>query len=162
MEGKLPEWEPDAAVVIQPDDFVIIMCGSRTWIGTIAVYAEFDRLITRYGDRLLIRHGDEPNGADSLIHEACEDLLVRHIEYCAAPPRHREHARFQVVRASSWDRDGYAAGPIRNRAMRDAGANGLVAFRSASISKGTDGMIALAREAGIPVIIRGTDPAAQG
>jgi hypothetical protein len=144
------------------DKFIVIMCGSRTWRDALPVYFEAKRLKARYGLRLLVRHGDEPNGGDKLIFQACEDLSVCHIEYCAAPPRHREHARFQVVRASDWTKDGKAAGPIRNRAMRDAGAQGLVAFRMPGISRGTDGMIALAREAGMPVIIRGTDPAAQG
>ena len=138
------------------DKFAVIMCGSRTWRDQGAVNCEVKRLLARYGSRLLIRHGDEPNGADKCIYLACEAYSVRHVEYCAAPPRlsHVPHECFEVVRASDWDRDGLDAGPIRNRAMRDAGAQGLVAFRSAGISKGTDGMVALARAAGIPVIIR--------
>jgi hypothetical protein len=130
------------------------MCGSRTWHYEIPVYAEFDRLITRYEDRLLIRHGDEPHGADALIYRACEELLVRHVEYCAGEPQHQEHRRFQVIRASDWARDGKAAGPIRNKAMAVAGAQGLVAFRMPGVSRGTDNMIALARAAGIPIIVR--------
>lgn len=144
------------------DKFIVIICGSRTWRGGGAIHAEIVRLRTKYGGRLLIRHGDEPKGADRLIYLACESYGVSHIEYCAGEPRHEEHEGFRVVRASSWDRDGLAAGPIRNKAMRDAGAHGLVAFRCAGISKGTDGMIVLAREAGIPVIIRGTELARVG
>lgn len=136
-------------------DIVIIMCGSRTWRSRAPITIEIDRLVRRYGDRLLIRHGDEPNGADRLIYEVCEAYGVRHIEYCAAPPRHEAHEGFKVVQVSDWQRDGKSAGPLRNRAMRGGGANGLIAFRSAGRSRGTDNMIALAREACIPVIVRG-------
>jgi len=137
------------------DDIPIIMCGSRTWKDDRPIWAEVERLIVRYGERLLIRHGDEKNGADGLIYNACETFGVRHIEYCAGEPRHEEHEGFSIIRASDWSVNGLAAGPIRNRAMRDAGAHGCVAFRSKGRSPGTDGMCELAREAGIPVIVYG-------
>lgn len=136
------------------NDFIVIMCGSRTWKAYEPIYAEVLRLRTRYGAQLLIRHGDEPHGADEQIYKACEALHVRHIEYLAGKARHTPNARFRVVRASDWDFDGPSAGPIRNRAMRDAGAHGLVAFRMPGRSHGTDGMVSLAREASIPVIMR--------
>lgn len=139
----------------QPDDFVIIMCGSRTWHDQQLVNQEVQRLLGRYGSRLLIRHGDEPYGADNCIYCACEGYSVRHIEYCATTPRHTPHERSQVIQVSDWNRDGRGAGPVRNRAMRDAGAHGLVAFRMPGVSRGTDGMIALAREGGIPTIVYG-------
>lgn len=143
-------------MIITDNDIVIIMCGSRTWPDQHTVTQEVLRLMGRYGDRLVVRHGDEKNGADARIYRACEVLDVRHIEYCAAPPCHEEHERLQVVRAADWGRDGKRAGPIRNKAMRDAEPlpNGLVAFRMAGVSRGTDNMIALAREANIPVIVR--------
>lgn len=141
--------------MITDNDFIIIMCGSRTWTDPALIYAELGRLVRRYGARLLIRHGDEPHGADRLVFLACQELAVRHIQYCATAPRFSGLAKFQAVQVSDWGRDGKAAGPIRNRAMRDAGADGLVAFRMPGISRGTDGMIALAREVGIPVIVRG-------
>lgn len=135
------------------NDIAIIMCGSRTWRAYEPIYNEVARLMRRYA-ALLIRHGDEPSGADELIYKACEALGVRHIEYLAGRARHQPHDRFRVVRASDWNFDGAAAGPIRNRAMRDAGAIGVVAFRMPGVSRGTDGMVTLARERSIPVIIR--------
>lgn len=135
-------------------EFVVIMCGSRTWRNSRAIERELERLLTRYSTRLFIRHGDEPNGADKFIYEACEAYGVRHREYCAALPRHEAHEGFQVAPISDWKRHGKAAGPIRNRAMADDGADGLVAFRNEGNSRGTDGMCELAEERGIPVIVR--------
>lgn len=136
------------------DTTPIILCGSRTWRAYEPIYNEVARLLRRYATALLIRHGDEPKGADELIWQACEALNVRHIEYLAGRVRHTPHTGFQVVRASDWNFDGKAAGPIRNRVMRDAGAHGCVAFRMPGMSRGTDGMIELARERDIPVIVR--------
>jgi hypothetical protein len=132
----------------------IALCGSRTWTDQERVRIEVERLLKRYGDALLIRHGDEPNGADECVRKACEALGVRHIQYCAARPRYTPHSLLRVVWVSDWNSDGNAAGPIRNRAMRDDGIKGLVAFRMPGVSRGTDGMCALARERDIPVIIR--------
>lgn len=140
--------------MLTKDDIPICICGSRTWLALLPVHSEVARLLERYGPRLLIRHGDEPEGADERAWEACEALNVRHVQYCAAPPRHAPHARFRSVWVSDWKRDGKAAGPIRNKAMRDDGIQGLVAFRMPGVSRGTDGMCGLARELGIPVIVR--------
>lgn len=133
------------------------MCGSRTWQDAAIVDREVCRLLERYGRHLLIRHGDEPKGADERIWEACEAHEVRHMQYCATRPRHTPHATFWLVWVSDWEIDGKAAGPVRNRAMRDAGMIGLVAFRMPGKSVGTDGMCGLAREQNIPVIIRSID-----
>ena len=131
----------------------IIMCGSRTWHDGHTIADEVMRLRERYGETLTIVHGDEPNGADEWIRRVCEDLSVRHEQYCASgkAPRHQAHARFTVFCVSSWDRDGLRAGPIRNTMMRDSGAIGIVAFRSEGESKGTDGMLRLC--AAIPQIV---------
>ena len=57
-----------------------------------------------------------------------------------------------VVRAD-WDKYGGAAGPIRNVAMADAGAEGLIALPDAE-SIGTRHMIKVMRERGLPVYVK--------
>jgi predicted Rossmann-fold nucleotide-binding protein len=49
---------------------------------------------------------------------------------------------------ADWETHGKGAGPIRNKKMADAGADGLIAFPG---GRGTANMIACARKAGIPV-----------
>jgi hypothetical protein len=133
----------------------ILMCGSRTWRGRGAIYAELERLRGSYGERLVVIHGDEPNGADQGVHTGCEELGIRHEMYCAAAPRYRAHVRFTIEQVSDWKKDGLSAGPKRNKYMLDTGVLGVVAFRSKGRSSGTDGMCALAREAQKPIIMRG-------
>lgn len=137
----------------QPEIKRIIMCGSRTWRNRELIFDKVFKWKQRYGDSLVIMHGDEPNGADEDIRLACEAHQVRHIIYCAAKPRHISHRLCKVVQASNWDIDGKFAGPKRNAAMRDNEPIGCVAFRSEGKSNGTDNCVNLCKSAGIPVII---------
>lgn len=132
----------------------ICMCGSRTWKYEAIVEYEVSRLLNKYGTKLVIRHGDEPKGADEVIRLMCEMYGVMHIQYCASQPIHKPHWFFHSVWVSDWSTNGKAAGPIRNKAMLDAGIIGLVAFRMPGVSRGTDGMCKLAKDANVPVIIR--------
>jgi hypothetical protein len=134
----------------------IIMCGSRTWNNGSMVCQEIVRLYHRYGGYLTIIHGDEPNGADECIRHWCEELEINHIIYCATKPKHTPHRLCKIVQVSDWNVDGKSAGPKRNRAMRNDYyyiAKGCVAFRATGKSDGTDGMIRLAADAGIPRIV---------
>lgn len=52
------------------------------------------------------------------------------------------------VHYADWELHGRGAGPIRNKTMAGAGADGLIAFPG---GRGTKNMIACARKEGIPV-----------
>lgn len=131
----------------------IIMCGSRTWENGHAIANELKRLRDKHGDSLVIMHGDEPNGADEQVRYWCEEMQIRHIIYCAAKPKHASHRLCKVVQVSDWNIDGKYAGPKRNMVMRDNEPIGCVAFRSEGKSNGTDGMIRLCADVGIPRIV---------
>jgi hypothetical protein len=90
-------------------------------------HAEQDRV------RESAQRASEPDasGADSLAHEAARD----------------QGRRCEVFHAD-WERHGKAAGPIRNQAMIDAGADLVIAFPG---GRGTADLIRRARKAGIPV-----------
>ena len=131
----------------------ILMCGSRTWRNQIIIWRECERLLLRYGDTLIIIHGDEPNGDDEIIRLTCEELRIYHEMYCAAQPYYTAHKRFRIEQVSDWDRDGKAAGPKRNAHMLATGIDGVVGFRSPGKSDGTDHMCRIARQVGKPVIV---------
>lgn len=133
------------------NDIRILMCGSRNWFTRGPIFEELTHLIVKYQDRLVIIHGDEPRGADNIIHMICKGLGTRHEMYCAAKPRHKGNERFKIEQVSDWKIDGLSAGPKRNRYMLDTGITGVVAFRSDGKSNGTDGMCKLALDVGKPV-----------
>ena len=154
ISAETAEAEPFEQQLFAPD-VVILMCGSRTWRNRAAILADVKQLQVRHGGRLVVRHGDEPNGADRLISEVCRDLNIRHEEFCAAEPRNYQRGRCKVVQVADWKIDGNAAGPKRNAAMLEPNdVVGVVAFRSNGRSNGTDGMCNLARAKGVPVIVR--------
>lgn len=98
----------------------VIVCGSRTWAHEDEVYrvlGEFDRT------GLTIIQGGA-RGADRMAHHWASQNEVKCEEYPA-----------------EWDKHGRSAGPIRNRAMLDLGADLVIAFRSEGESRGTDDMI---------------------
>lgn len=131
----------------------ILMCGSRTWRNQVTIWRECERLLLRYGDTLVIIHGDEPNGADELIRLTCEELRIYHEMYCAAKPRYTAHKRFAIEQVADWDIHGKSAGMIRNSFMLSTGIDGVVGFRSLGKSNGTDHMCKIARQADKPVIV---------
>ncbi len=112
----------------------VIMCGDRNWTDGSAVYRELRELINTYGDRLEVIEGGA-RGADRLAAEACKRLKVSCIEILA-----------------DWVTHGRAAGPLRNQAMLDMGAEYVVAFHSnLENSRGTRDMVNRARRNNIPV-----------
>lgn len=114
----------------------VIVTGSRAWPDPVRVAHELTQLYLEHGPFTLV-HGACSTGADEAAHQWCvtagHDLGVVEVKY---------HAH--------WDRDGKAAGPIRNKKMIDAGADLVLAFPLFN-SRGTKNTIDLAEAAGIPV-----------
>jgi hypothetical protein len=119
----------------------VLITGSRSWTGvqgeariqTILniVLALCDVL----GVKLTIVHGDCPDGADA----AADRWAVR-----------READGVHVERhPADWNRNGKAAGPLRNAEMVKLGADLCIGFHRGD-SRGTAHTLALARSAGIP------------
>ncbi len=42
-------------MLIRPDDFIVILFGSRTWANDAPIHREVQCLLSRYGKRLLVR-----------------------------------------------------------------------------------------------------------
>lgn len=106
----------------------VLVCGGRDFEDHASLFAELDKLPR---DGLVIIHGGA-RGADTLA----ELWAAR-----AGVSRHRFPA--------NWDRDGKAAGPIRNQRMIDRGRPDIViAFPG---GRGTADMIRKAEAAGVPV-----------
>lgn len=114
----------------------VIVTGSRAWPNPHKVFFELGRLFCAKGPFVLI-HGACATGADAAAHHwhdvAGQFLGVAEVTYPA-----------------DWAAHGRAAGPIRNALMAKGGADLVLAFPLPD-SRGTQGMIRLAREAGIEV-----------
>ena len=113
----------------------VIVTGSRKWEGN-AVYDALWALYHEHGSFHLM-HGDCSTGADHLAHRWFV-MSGKELGCTEEPFR------------ANWDR-GKRAGPERNRRMVEAGADLVLAFPLPGGS-GTQGTMALAREAGIEVI----------
>ena len=108
----------------------VIVCGGRSYDDRSAVYAALDRL---HVDTPLVRliHG-AATGADTLAHEWAVERGIMDEAFPA-----------------NWEKNGRAAGPIRNKAMIILGKPHLVvAFPG---GHGTADMVRRARAAGIEV-----------
>ncbi len=120
----------------------VLVTGDRHWENWPVIREE---LFNCAHMRVLI-HGDCQSGADRIAREMAP-LVCEDVEIIAYP--------------ADWNHHGLAAGPIRNRRMRDeAKPDFVLAFHSdITKSKGTKNMVFLAREAGIPVkIVTGIPP----
>lgn len=115
----------------------VIVTGSRTWARPGIVHLALVDAFFHHGP-LVVVHGACPTGAD-----AAASAWVRK---CGAPDYTEER------HPADWAQHGRAAGPIRNRAMVEAGADLLLAFPRGE-SRGTWGCVRLAEAAGIPVRI---------
>jgi hypothetical protein len=106
----------------------IIYCGGRDYDDrwTVRTYVDAFKL-----GAIIVVHGGA-RGADALVDEAA-----------------RAKGHPVEVFPADWKRHGKGAGPIRNQAMLDAGADFVVAFPG---GRGTADMVRRAREAGVPVI----------
>lgn len=107
----------------------LIVCGNRDYSDSRAVFRALDRVRAKYGVAK-IKHGGA-RGADA--------LAGRWAEECGVPVE---------VFDADWEQHGKRAGPIRNQAMADSGADGCIAFPG---GRGTADMIQRATEAGIKV-----------
>lgn len=112
----------------------LIVCGSRSGVDRQRVSAELSRLHAKKPITVLV-HGNCPTGAD----EAADSWALR--------------KRVHVTRFSAdWNKEGRAAGPLRNARMASAGGDLCVAFWDGK-SPGTLDMIRCAVQCGIPARI---------
>lgn len=116
----------------------VLICGSRNWSDPVMIRQDLGALPWRQGHPVVVIHGD-CRGADKIADEWARLL----------------HYQVEVYRAQ-WQKHGRSAGPIRNRQMLDEGLPDEVwAYHdSLESSRGTKGMVGLARERGIPVRVR--------
>lgn len=123
----------------------VIVTGSRNWEGPWpewTVYTVLQRLkdlCDSLGEsELVLVHGDCPTGADRLVD---------------AWGRRRGNDGVQVeAYPANWRVYGKAAGPVRNTAMVDAGADMCIGFHRGG-STGTGDCVYKAREAQIPTFV---------
>jgi hypothetical protein len=115
----------------------VLVCGGRDFADKSLVDATLDKVFAKYGDELVIvtgaqrkRVGERYVGADYLAEEWAKS---REVPYMGFP--------------AQWTKMGKAAGPERNRRMRDeAKPDACVAFEGGT---GTAGMCQLMEEIGI-------------
>lgn len=109
----------------------ILVCGGRDFADRDLVFQTLDAVVRKYGTaKLGIIHGACPTGADKYAEEWAKS---REVAYIGVPAR--------------WKVEGKAAGPIRNKRMRDTTSpDQCIAFKGGA---GTRGMIDLMREVGI-------------
>ncbi|MFE2164843.1 DUF2493 domain-containing protein [Streptomyces sp. NPDC059447] len=114
----------------------ILVTGSRDWTDTDAICEALDAASHAGSSDVWIVVGDCPTGADRIAYQWATAAMVP----------------IDVHRAD-WDSHGKAAGPIRNAAMVNSGADLVLAFIRNG-SRGASHTVALARRAGIPVQLR--------
>jgi hypothetical protein len=114
----------------------IIFCGDRNWNDLGLIKAVTERVLVIYGRFTLIE--GEARGADLMSLQAA---LIYKIPFKRYP--------------ADWNKNGKAAGPIRNRQMvTEGGANAVIAFHSdIETSHGTRDMVNYARSKNLPVIV---------
>jgi len=115
----------------------VLVTGDRNWPCRLGVDRILARLRGRYGDGLVIVHGDCPSGVDAAFAVACRVAGIR-----------------QEPHPADWDRHGKAAGPIRNREMAESHPEFCIAFhRCLARSRGTRDCVGHCIKAGIPVYL---------
>lgn len=111
----------------------IIVAGGRDFKDTERLYKILDKFLSNIKDLQLVT-GDCPTGADDMVRYYADEKEID-----------------LAVFNADWEKDGKAAGPIRNSKMAQYG-HALIAFWDME-SPGTDSMIKQARKVGIPVMI---------
>lgn len=111
------------------EGLVLVVCGGRDYADSRAIYRALDRIRSEKGVAKIIHGG--ARGADSIAGQWAES----------------NGAEVQVFEAD-WETHGKRAGPVRNQAMADAGADGCVAFPGGI---GTADMVRRAEAAGLKV-----------
>lgn len=110
----------------------VLVCGGRDYVDASTLWGALDtlRMETPHDALTIIQGG--ACGADQMAREWCQS---RHVPFDNFP--------------ANWDKDGKAAGPIRNQRMIDHGKPLLVlAFPG---GRGTEDMVRRAEVAGVPV-----------
>lgn len=119
----------------------VICTGSRNWMGIYGDNRIFQvlniilALADVLGEKLTIIHGDCPTGADQVV-----DRWARR--------REGDGVTVETLPAD-WRILGKRAGPVRNKAMVDRGADMCIGFVRGD-ARGTRITLAMAAEAGIP------------
>lgn len=109
----------------------LLVCGGRDFSDRRTVYAELDRIHAERGVAVLIAGG--ARGADNL---AADWAGMRSIP--------------KLIYNANWDRNGRAAGPLRNEHMlKDGKPDLVIAFPG---GKGTADMMRRAKAAGVEVV----------
>ena len=117
----------------------IVVTGNRFWICHELAAGVIRRLVAHYGSGIAIVHGGA-TGVDESFATACKGLGIA--------------AEAHPVSDEDWQRLGKRAGPLRNRAMVQAGADLCIAVhRFIFNSKGTKDCARQAIEAGIPTYL---------
>lgn len=114
----------------------ILITGSRNWAAEATIASALQQVWAEAGrpKQVTVIHGACPyGGADALAAQAA-----------------RQYGWDVEEHAADWRRHGRRAGPMRNQAMVDAGADVTLAFPLAN-SRGTWDCVRRARAAGIPV-----------
>lgn len=116
----------------------ILVCGSRYWTEKEPIYTALQKYIP--SEEITVITGG-CGGADTVAYEIAVELKMKPEVYKA-----------------EWKKYGNAAGPIRNKRMLKEGKPDIVlAFpMKGKENRGTNGMINLAREAGVKVWVYGT------
>lgn len=118
----------------------VIVTGSRDWPDEFLVWSTLDYVWATCGDdRLVVVHGGA-TGADSHA-----SSWVRFQSDAVTEEPH-------PVTDADWKRIGKGAGPQRNQAMVDRGADLVLAFPMGK-SFGTRGCMRMAKAAGIPITV---------
>lgn len=114
----------------------IVVTGCRDWYIPDVAESVVARFLARYGPGIVVINGGAP-GIDQSFREACAELGIACETYEA-----------------DWGRHGKGAGPRRNQAMLDAGADLVVAFhQDLASSRGTGDMVRRALAAGVPTYL---------
>ena len=113
----------------------ILVCGSRNWSDSVAIYAIL-RIVAQAYDGITVIHGDA-RGADRIAAKAAKRLGLQIKAFPA-----------------DWDRYGKSAGPIRNQAMLEAKPKWVFAFTTRfPLTPGTRDMVTRAEAAGIKTTV---------
>lgn len=117
----------------------VLICGSRTWVNPMPVrttLAALHTAATAQQDTLTVIHGGA-SGADKIAGEIAAAMGLE-----------------VIVEPAKWAQHGRGAGPRRNQLMLEAHRPDMVfAFRVHGPSKGTDHMVSIARQAGVPTTV---------
>lgn len=108
----------------------VLVCGGRDYSNEEYLFSILDKVLEKYGYDLVIIHGSCPTGADDMAEKWVKS---RKVDYMGFPAK--------------WGKYKKAAGPIRNKHMRDTSKpDACIAFGGGD---GTKGMCALMMEVGI-------------